>query len=45
MDTTELIMMEAENLNDSQWFEILAMAKGMEAANRINQEPVKGVLL
>lgn len=38
MDTAEIIMIEAEKLNDSEWREVLAMAKGMDAANQISQE-------
>lgn len=38
MTPLENIIAEASNLQDQQLCELLAMAKGMDAANRIAQE-------
>lgn len=38
MTCVDTIVHEAEKMTDQQLREVLAMAKGMDAANRINQE-------
>ena len=37
MDSIEILMKEASKLSDPQRREIVAMAKGMDAANQLNQ--------
>lgn len=38
MCSIDTIIHEAQNLSDQQLREVLAMAKGMDAANRMNQQ-------